>query len=92
MTKQEFMPVFVKLCKYYNQKIDEENTNIYYSSLKNMPIFEFRKKCAELIKANKYIPKVSEFYESNGIKVHVSDFSNLTDLEWEKFYDVGGKK
>ena len=60
MDKKEFLQYIQELQRYYGQELNETEINIWYESLKFMPIKRFNYILSELYKTNKYMPKLSE--------------------------------
>lgn len=87
MNKIEFFKEFKKLCEYYNNKIyeDKELTTLYYENVKNTNLNEFKKQLKELIKTNKYMPKIADFYNKRK-----SNFTQRNYSDLESYIDIGG--
>ena len=60
MNKQEFFIIIQKMEVAYNKKFGKDELTLWFSKFNKIPKEEFEKAVDDLIRENKFIPKISE--------------------------------
>ena len=90
MNKEEFKKQLGKLQVAYNKKFTQEEARMWYEEFKNISLNEFEKAIDEIIKTNKFTPKIADIkakISENTYRYYADDPYRYLykNLEWGQF-------
>lgn len=90
MNKEEFKKQLGKLQVAYNKKFTQEEARMWYEEFKNISLNEFEKAIDQIIKTNKFAPKIADIkakISENTYRYYADDPYRYLykNLEWGQF-------
>lgn len=92
MNKEQFKKEILKIQVAYNKIFNQEEMRLWFQEFQNIPIEEFEKAIDQIIKTNKFTPKIADIkakISENTYRYYSEDpRRNLyKNLEWGEFID-----
>ncbi len=92
MNKEQFKKEILKIQVTYNKIFNQEEMRLWFQEFQNISVEEFEKAVDQIIKTNKFIPKIADIkakISENTYRYYSEDpRRNLyKNLEWGEFID-----